>query len=77
MWSPLSSPGHPTGSGAGLAAMPAGRLRRGQRRLGRDWAAPPLLAAMEKLTPGMGYHEESARDARGRIIAFFDAHLKT
>jgi len=25
----------------------------------------------------MGYHEESARDARRRIIAFFDTHLKT
>ena len=34
--------------------------------------APPLLAVMGKLTPGMGYHEESARDARRRIIAFFD-----
>jgi dienelactone hydrolase len=24
----------------------------------------------------MGYHEASAQDARRRIIAFFDAHLK-
>lgn len=39
--------------------------------------APPLLAVMGKLTPGMGYDEESARDARRRIIAFFDAHLRT
>jgi carboxymethylenebutenolidase len=39
--------------------------------------APPLFAVLGKLTPGMGYHEESARDARRRIIAFFDAHLKT
>lgn len=38
---------------------------------------PPLFAVLGKLTPGMGYHEESARDARRRIIAFFDAHLKT
>jgi len=35
-----------------------------------------LLAVAGKLTPGMGYHEESARDARRRILAFFDAHLK-
>jgi hypothetical protein len=34
----------------------------------------PLLATTGKLTPGIGYHEESARDARRRIIAFFDAH---
>ena len=30
---------------------------------------------MGKLTP-MGYHEDSARDARARIVAFFGAHLK-
>jgi carboxymethylenebutenolidase len=28
------------------------------------------------LSPGSGYHEESARDARRRILAFFDAYLK-
>ena len=28
------------------------------------------------LSPGSGYHEESARDARRRILAFFDARLK-
>ena len=38
--------------------------------------APLLLAVVAKLTPGIGYHEQSARDARRRIIAFFDAHLK-
>jgi len=38
--------------------------------------APPLFAVMGKLTPGNGYHEASAQDARRRIIAFFDAHLK-
>lgn len=27
------------------------------------------------LSPGSGYHEDSARDARRRILAFFDAHL--
>jgi len=25
---------------------------------------------------GIGYHEPSAQDARRRIAAFFDAHLK-
>ena len=39
--------------------------------------APLLLAVVAKLTPGIGYHEQSARDARRRIIAFFGAHLKT
>ncbi|MGB0097260.1 MAG: dienelactone hydrolase family protein [Solirubrobacteraceae bacterium] len=29
------------------------------------------------LSPGSGYHEESARDARRRILAFFEAHLKS
>jgi carboxymethylenebutenolidase len=29
------------------------------------------------LSPGSGYHEGSARDARRRILAFFDAHLKS
>jgi carboxymethylenebutenolidase len=38
--------------------------------------APPLFAVMGKLTPGNGYHEASAQDARRRIIVFFDAHLK-
>ncbi len=28
------------------------------------------------VSPGSGYHEESARDARRRILAFFEAHLK-
>ena len=27
------------------------------------------------LSPGSGYHEGSARDARRRILAFFDVHL--
>jgi carboxymethylenebutenolidase len=38
---------------------------------------PLLFAVLGKLSPGDGYHEPSARDARKRIIAFFDAHLKT
>jgi carboxymethylenebutenolidase len=37
---------------------------------------PLLFAVLGKLSPGGGYHEPSARDARRRIIAFFDAHLK-
>jgi carboxymethylenebutenolidase len=38
---------------------------------------PLLFAVLGKLSPGDGYHEPSARDARRRIVAFFDAHLKT
>jgi carboxymethylenebutenolidase len=38
---------------------------------------PLLFAIFGKLTPGAGYHEASAQDARRRIIAFFDAHLTT
>jgi carboxymethylenebutenolidase len=37
---------------------------------------PAFFRVVAKLTPGMGYHEGSARDARARIVAFFDAHLK-
>lgn len=37
---------------------------------------PPLFAVAARLSPGMGYHEEAARDARRRIIAFFGTHLK-
>jgi carboxymethylenebutenolidase len=37
---------------------------------------PLLFAVFGKLSPGAGYHEASAQDARRRIIAFFDAHLK-
>jgi carboxymethylenebutenolidase len=39
--------------------------------------APLLFTVLGKLTPGDGYHEASAQDARRRIIAFFAAHLKT
>ena len=28
------------------------------------------------VTPGSGYHDDSAQDARRRILAFFDAHLR-
>jgi carboxymethylenebutenolidase len=37
---------------------------------------PFLVAVFAKLTPGMGYDENAARDARERILAFFGAHLK-
>jgi carboxymethylenebutenolidase len=36
---------------------------------------PGLFVLLKKLT-GMGYHEPSTQDARRRIVAFFDAHLK-
>jgi carboxymethylenebutenolidase len=38
--------------------------------------APLLFTVLGKLTPGPGYQEASAQDARRRIVAFFDAHLK-
>jgi len=37
--------------------------------------APPLFAVMARLFPGLGYNEAAAQDARGRIPAFFSAHL--
>lgn len=37
---------------------------------------PLMVKVMGKLNPGMGYNEEAARDARSRIVAFFNAHLK-
>ena len=37
---------------------------------------PLLFAVLGKLSPGDGYHEASALDARRRIIAFFNSHLK-
>lgn len=38
---------------------------------------PRLFAIMGQLSPGDGYHERSAQDARRRIIAFFNRQLKT
>jgi carboxymethylenebutenolidase len=35
-----------------------------------------LMAVMSRLLGGMDYHEVSAVDARRRILAFFDRHLK-
>ena len=39
-----------------------------------DGKVPPVFAVMAKLG-GMGYHEESAADARRRIAGFFTEHL--
>ena len=36
----------------------------------------PLLLAVVGRLSGASYHEASAQDARRRILAFFDAHLK-
>ena len=36
-----------------------------------------LFTVFGKLQPGAGYNEAAATDARSRILAFFDAHLKT
>jgi carboxymethylenebutenolidase len=36
---------------------------------------PFLFTVLGKLSPGSGYHEASAQDARRRIIAFFETHL--
>jgi carboxymethylenebutenolidase len=34
------------------------------------------LSRMKRVT-GIGYHDPSARDARRRIAAFFDTHLRS
>jgi len=36
----------------------------------------PNYAVLATLSPGMGYHQASAHDARRRIVTFFDAHLR-
>lgn len=38
---------------------------------------PAMFKVMSWLGGGAQYHEDSARDARRRIIAFFDQHLKS
>jgi carboxymethylenebutenolidase len=38
---------------------------------------PTLFVVMAKFTGGADYHEPSAIDARERIVAFFDRHLRT
>jgi carboxymethylenebutenolidase len=37
---------------------------------------PFLFSVMARLTPGFGYNEAAAQDARRRITEFFGAHLK-
>lgn len=39
--------------------------------------APALFAVFGKLSPGYGYDEEAAADAKRRIAAFFAAHLRS
>ena len=42
----------------------------------RDEKTPVLFALMGRMPGGVGYHEPSAQDARARIEAFFDRHLR-
>jgi carboxymethylenebutenolidase len=42
----------------------------------RDERVPPMFALMARFIGGAAYHEPSARDARRRIEAFFERHLK-
>lgn len=37
----------------------------------------PALFRLTAPLMGAGYHEQSAQDARRRIVSFFDAHLKS
>lgn len=37
---------------------------------------PALVSVFWRIVPGMGYDEAAAADARGRILRFFDAHLR-
>ncbi|MGH3165749.1 MAG: dienelactone hydrolase family protein [Trebonia sp.] len=43
---------------------------------GADDRVSPLFAVMARFG-GMGFHEESARDARRRIVGFFAEHLSS
>jgi len=38
---------------------------------------PLLFSVLARLTPGAGYNKASAQDARRRIVAFFNSHLKS
>ena len=42
----------------------------------RDEHTPWVFAMMGRLTGGVGFVEPAARDARGRIAAFFERHLR-
>src|SRR5664280_433357 len=39
--------------------------------------APAILIVMGKFGGTSGYHDQSAKDARRRIVSFFDRHLRT
>jgi carboxymethylenebutenolidase len=41
-----------------------------------DERVPPMFALMARFVGGAAYHEPSAQDARRRIEAFFERHLK-
>ncbi len=43
----------------------------------RDERTPLLFAVMGRMTGGIAYNETATTDARGRITAFFDRHLRT
>jgi carboxymethylenebutenolidase len=56
-----------------------GRLAMLRGAAGPDAAGPRLFAVFSAVmgpVMGMGYHQASAEDARRRIVAFFDRHLK-
>jgi carboxymethylenebutenolidase len=42
----------------------------------RDEKTPWLFAVMGRFTGGIDFVEPSALDARGRIVAFFERHLR-
>ncbi len=42
----------------------------------RDERVPPMFALMARFIGGAEYHEPSAQDARRRIEAFFERHLR-
>ena len=42
----------------------------------RDERVPPLFALMARFIGGAEYHEPSAEEARRRVVAFFDRHLR-
>ena len=73
--------------GAAAARTGAGRARvdhdikvypdAGHAFLHQPGSQPGTVAGFLARITHAGYHEPSARDARRRIVAFFDAHLKT
>lgn len=53
------------------------RARVPQRSLRRRRSQPFIFVVMAMFAGPSRYHEPSAQDARRRIIAFFDIHLRT